>query len=323
MRALFLSSISMLVSASAFSNTISQKASYKDSGLSYEITFDWQISETGFRLETTRSGEKKQFIHNGKVFYVCGKLAKNQLDVLKALDIQDPSLLASLEKGACQELSTDFTVRFFLSPWDAVTSIETGGGYASGMTADDPEIELTGKASDIAGLKCVEFQRKYSLGNKNHSSMLHSIDETACNASSIKWRQSFTRSLGMTLIRKPGGKPLSVAITNDVKKMAGLSLTVDAKVKGKDSGGKSYEKNFLVTTTSARSGDPVALTLPTGYEVIDPQNLALLAAKSKVKSTSENGNDNVVADALKFLLLGGNPATTVFKSLTNDTDNKK
>jgi hypothetical protein len=323
MRALVLSSILLLLPAAALSNTISQKGSYKDAGLSYEITFDWQISTSGFRLETTRSGEKKQFIHNGKVFYVCGKLAKNQLDVLRTLDIQDPKLLSNLEKGACQELSTDFTVRFFLSPWDAVTSVETGGGFGSGMTADDPEIMLTGKASQAAGMKCVEFTRKYSLGNKNHPSMAHAVEESACNASAVKWRQSFTRALGMTLIRRPGGKPLNTAVTNDVKKMAGISLTMDTKVKGKDSAGKTYEKTFSVQTTSASAGDVETPTLPAGYEVIDPQNLALLAAKSKVKSASGAAKDNIVADALKFLLLGGNPATTVFKNLTDDTDNKK
>ena len=153
--------------------------------------------------------------------------------------------------------------------------------------------------------------------------MMHSVNETACNASAIKWRQSFTRSLGMTLIRKPGGKPLSTAITNDVKKMAGMSLTMNTKINGKDSSGKAYEKTFSVSTTAASTGDAVTLTLPAGHQVIDPQNLVLLAAKSKMKTASEKANDNVVADALKFLLLGGNPATAVFKNLTDDTENKK
>jgi len=323
MRALVFSGVMMLVPCAALGATISQTGSYKDAGVSYEITFDWQFSESGFRLETTRSGEKKQFIHNGKVFYVCGKLAKAQLDVLRSLDIQDPKLLTSLEKGACQELSTDFTVRFFLSPWDAVTSVETGGGYGSGMTADDPETKLTGKASQAGGMKCVEFTRKYSLGNKNQPLMKHAVEETACNASAVKWRQNFTRSLGMTLIRRPGGKPLYTAINNDVKKMAGISLTMDTKVKGKDSEGKAYEKTFSVSTTKASSSGDVALMLPPGYQVIDPQNLAALAAKSRIKSVAGKDKDSNLADALKFLLLGGNPATAVFKNLTDDSDNKK
>jgi hypothetical protein len=310
----------MLIPAKAFGYSISQKGSYKDGGASYDIVFDWQISESGFRLETTRAGDKKQFIHNGKVFYVCGKLAKNQLDVVRALDIQDQKLMSSLEKGACQELSTDFTVRFFMSPWDAVTSVETGGGYASGMTAEDPETELTGKAAEAGGMKCVEFSRKYVLGNKNQAAMTHKVEETACNASAVKWRQNFTRSLGMTLIRKPGGKPLYTAINNDVKKMAGFSLTMNAKVSGKDPAGKAYQKSFTVSTGKASAAGDVALTLPAGYEVIDPQNLTALAAKSKVRAAPGREKDSAVADALKYLLLGGNPATSVFKSMTDDSD---
>lgn len=322
MRAMTLSATLMFLPANAFGYTISQKGIYKEAGAAYDIAFDWQIGESGFRLETTRAGEKKQFIHNGKVFYVCGKLAKAQLSVLRSLDIQDGKLLASLEKGACQELSTDFTVRFFLSPWDAVTSVETGGGYGSGMTADDPETSLTGKAAQVGALKCVEFKRKYTLGNKEKKSMEHTVEETACNASAVQWRQSFTRALGMTLIRKPGGKPLYTAVNNDVKKMAGFSLTMDTKIRGKDPEGKPYQKTFAVSASEAKSSGDVSLTLPAGYEVIDPQNLSALAAKSKVKAAPGSNKDNAVADALKYLLLGGNPAAAVFRNMTDD-DGKK
>lgn len=326
MRPGIICSVFFFLSTYAYGYQIKQEAAYQDSAGSYTITFDWQIDEAGFRLETRKAGATKIFIHNGKVFYVCGSLTKAQMGVVKSLKIDDAKLMASLEKGVCQELSTDFTLRFFLSPWDAVTSIDTGAGYASGLDISDPAIEISGKAGSAAGVKCVEFSRKFTLTNKKYAAMTHESSETSCNASAVKWRQSFTRSLGMTLIRKPGGKSLYQAINDDVKKMSGFTVTMSASVVGKDNSGKAYKKSIDLKTNaySEKAPDAGAVALPSGYEIIDSKNLTALAAKSSIKPAAGSDAGNSVADALKFFILGGNPASAVFQSLTDGSgDNEK
>lgn len=328
MRAGIICSVLMLASSSAYGYQIKQEAAYKDNSGAYRISFDWQLDDSGFRLETKKANESKIFIHNGKIFYICGSLSKAQLGVVKSLKIDDAKLIASLEKGVCQELSTDFTLRFFLSPWDAVTSIDTGAGYASGLGITNPTIEISGKAGSVAGAKCVEFTRGYTLTNKKFAAMSHESDETSCNASAVKWRQGFTRSLGMTLIRKPGGKSLYQAINDDVKKMSGFTLTMTTNIVGKDNFGAGYKKSIDLKTTafSDKAPNSGSFSLPAKYEIIDPMNLSTLAAKSSVKSSPGSDAGNSVANALKFFILGGNPASAVFKSLadgSDDTEKKK
>ena len=132
-------------------------------------------------------------------------------------------MLSSLEKGACRDLSTDFGIRFFLSPWDAVGNVETVAGFSSSLGVEDDDIELTGTTATVSGQKCVNYSRSYSVVDKKRAGGEEDVEETACNAPAIKWRQAFGRQLGMTLIRQPNGKQNYQTLSADLKKMPGLT----------------------------------------------------------------------------------------------------
>jgi hypothetical protein len=289
---------------------VEQKVAYGGDGQG-EATFQWHIGEREFRLDVRRGADVRSFVFNGRVFYVCGKLDKARLDFVKHLNLTDHALVQSLEKGACQELSTNFGLAFLLSPFDAVGHVDAAGGLGASVGASTPETELKGSAGEVKGVKCVDLSRTYKLedgGSKSNET----VSETACNAPTVKWRDGFGRELSMALMRQPGGRASFQAVAADLKKMAGLSLTVSGKSAGRGATGKDFKQTFEVTTTAAHGAapTPAEVGLPAGYQILDAGNLAMMASHQGQGAKKEVGGarGGDVASVLSALILGVNPA---------------
>lgn len=270
-----------------------------------EAILNWRVTEKEFRLDVTRGNDTRNFVFNGRTFYVCGKLGAAQLGVLKKLAIDDKKLMDSLSQGACQELSADFAARFFMSPYEAVGDVDLAGGFGATLEIGEPQIDLTGSAGNVGGTKCVEVKRAFSIKDKNDAKAERKLAETACNAPSIKWRQAMSREIGMAMIRQPGGQASFKAMNADMKKMAGMSLKVTGTVTGTSSAGKPINRSYDVSSSKAGVTDvsDADLAMPKGFEIIDPKNLAAVAAKSKIPA-GKKGQEAGAADLVRALILG-------------------
>ena len=276
---------------------------------------EWHLGEGPFRLDVKRGADMRFFVFNGRVFYVCAKLDQTQLDYAKKIGV-DKGILGSLEKGACQELTPDFGVKFFMSPYDAVGAVEAGAGFSTNLAVEDAEAELAGTVGAVGKMKCVNFTRSYTIADKKRPGVTQALAETQCNAPSVKWRQSFGHQLGMTLMRQPNGKKNYATLATDLKKLAGMTLLTTATVGGKSVTGNVVKRAHAVTTSTIKEEDvPVSdLAIPAGYEILSEESLAVaasVAAKIKVKSPEALGASQSgpsLENMLKFLILGVNPA---------------
>ncbi len=270
-----------------------------------EAVLSWRVTEREFRLDVTRGSDTRNFVFNGRTFYVCGKLGQAQLALLKKLALDDKDLMSSLAKGACQELATDFSARFFLSPYEAVGDVDMSGGFGSTLDIGEPQINLTGSAQSVGGAKCVDVKRSYTVKIKGNAKAERILNESACNAPSIKWRQTMSREIGMTMMRQAGGQPNFKAMNADLKKNAGMSLKTSGKVTGTAADGKPINRTFEVSSSKAGAGDvaETEVAMPKGFEIIDPKNLAGLAAKAKIPA-AKGGKAPGAEDVVRALILG-------------------
>lgn len=290
--------------------TVKQDVTYTASD---KAAFTWWIGDKEFRVDVQRGDVSRSFVFNGRVFYVCAKLDKERIESVKKLDVQDKAVLASLEKGTCQDLSTDFSLRFFLSPYDAVGSAEAGAGFGASSIVADPEIAPAGSSGSAAKVKCANFSRTYNLKDRKSANVQLAVDETACHAPTIKWRQGFGKQLGMTLIRQPSGKQSYQTLAADLKKMSGMTLTAVFKVAGKDAAGKAVSRGFKLATASVKEGElrPEELAFPPGFDVLDPETV-VAAVKSGQSNAKAPREPSVVIDILRAIAVGASPAAVLF-----------
>jgi hypothetical protein len=293
-----------------------------------EQSFLWRIQGNEFRLDTLRSGERKHFVFNGRVFYVCGKLAANQIAMIENLNVSNKDFLNSLERGACQELPMDYGVRFLLSPFDAVGIVDVTGGLGTSVEVSEIRTSAiksstTTKISDIA---CSEQTRQFELNDRSEPKFHRQVREVPCIAESIPWRQGIARQMGMALLRSPGGKPSHEAIVGDIAKSTGFALNTTGETSGKDNFGKEFTSKFQVKAKSVTQKKFVAaeIGLPKGFDIIDTRGSTATIAKS-----TDNKSDAAVATMnekkgggldmlVKILILGGVPAAGIIEALKSD-----
>jgi hypothetical protein len=304
----------LLLSGTAFAGfSVQQKVSNGGADKT-PADFTWTIGEQAFRLDVKRGADVRSFVFNGRVFYVCGRLDKARIDAVKKADLQDKPTLASLEKGACQDLSTDFGMRFFLAPYDAVFAVDSTAGFSGSLDLAADKIELAGSVGAADKIKCVNFTRTYTVSDRKRLGVEQELEETACNAPAINWRTAFARQLGMTLIRQPNGKVNFQTLSIDLKKMPGMTVQANGRVSGKDAAGKATSRPFTVETTRVREADPkpAELGFPAGFEVLDADALVVAAAKSPAHKGAAPARSGLeLVDLVKALILGASPASVL------------
>jgi len=290
---------------------------------------EWSIDAKGFRVEARQDSELRYFIFNGRVFFVCGRISEEQAKWLVEMKFDDQQTMTKLRAGACQEVSADFALRFYLSPWDAIASPDTGSGMLATTAALDIETKLTGVDSTFIGLKCsnVSYTFKLSSGTSTEA-----YAEISCNSLQFDWRSAIARQLSTNLVRSSGGQKNAAAVRRIGKDIPGIALTANGTITGQNAPGQSIKRTVELTTQRVVGGDvaAAALSFPKGFEVIDPKALgriATLASSSSDKkqtavaaksATDSSSIQQASAEALlRFLILGGNPVTTFVWGVSN------
>lgn len=281
--------------------------------------YRWRMTEREFRLDVKCIDDVRSFVFNGRVLYVCGKLGKAQIDFVKTLKIPDRTLPQDLAKGVCQEASTDFAVKFFLSPYAAVTGASATGGPTVGFDVVDHQAELAGSVQTLQKTKCVDFTRGYKLVARDASRAGdETVSETLCNATGVRWRGAFARELGMRLMRQSGGRKSYQALTADLRAMAGMTLQASGTTSGRGLDRKPFTRAYDVSTVAVRddSPAPAQVALPEGYRIVDLTTLAGVAASAgktpAVAARKDEPAEMSVQDVLRALILGVNPVGGLF-----------
>ena len=322
--------ITLLIFCALFSTAsfagfeIEQSVSFQTNDIASNQEFIWKIQGNEFRLDTTRDGEKKHFVFNGRVFYICGRLGAAQIDMIRKFNVSDKSFLASLESGACQELPMDYGVRFLLSPFEAVGNVDVTGGLGTSVGVSDVVFKITTLSGSLGGTTCKGFSRSFELTDRMEPEFKRNVSETPCIAESIKWRQGISRQLGMALIRSPGGQPSYQAIMNDISNHEGFTLNTSGKMVGRDNFGKDFSSKFAVKATKVTEKvfSAVDIGLPKGFDIVDTRGISIALPaianapknEQKVAERQAGGLDMLV----KILILGGNPAASVIEALKSD-----
>jgi|GEM_PF-1763929 len=302
---------------------IEQSVTFTNDRGTSEQTFIWRIEGNEFRLDTLRNGENKHFVFNGRVFYVCGRLAADQLELIRKFNVSNPDFLKSLEKGACQELPMDFGVRFLLSPFDAVGSVDVTGGLGTSVEVARIETTPLSSSQKVSDITCVQQSRQFNLADRSEPKYQRQVRENPCLADGVNWRQGLSRQIGMALLRSPGGKPSQQIIASDLAKSAGFALMTTGETTGKDDFGNEFSSKFQATAKSVtrKTFRPEDLGLPKGFDIIDTRGSSLTIAKTDdsnskasaatIKDQKSGGLDMLV----KILILGGVPAAGIIEAL--------
>lgn len=330
MRTLLVAACLCLFSATpkAFGDfVIEQQVQFTTDKVVKEYEFTWHIGESDFRVEARKGTDPRWFVFNGRVFYVCGKMGKAEMDFLAKLAGKDQATaLARFEKGICQELPADFAIRFILSPYEAIGNIDMTGGYGTNLRVATIENTLKGSVAEVATQKCVDFARRYKITDATQPAYERSVTETTCNGSALKWRGSLNRQTGMALVRSPGGQPTFQALNSDVKTLAGFPLSASAEIVGKDAAGIAFQASYQVATKSVVSKDLKSdeKGMPSGFELLDTRTMTAVGAPAAGSSPSGSAPEgNTASQLVKFFILGGNPAAVAATGILKSNQEKE
>lgn len=305
----------LLLSSSAWGGqAIKQSVKVKEGKITTNADYQWYIDRDKFRLDVTQSGNTRNFVFNGRVFYSCGLLTPEQVSFLMAKK-EDQALFKKLEGGSCQQVSTDFYVRFLMSPYEAIYNNIVSDGIVSNIVVSNNKVNLSGSMGKIKGTKCVNFRRLYNIA-ENNTGAKFKFFEKSCHAPSLKWRKKLDRELAKILMRQTSGRKFSKELRNDVKKMGGFTLLSRFVSKGIDANSKEILQRFDIKTKNiSKKFDKKLVGIPKGFKIVDNQVIALLDdVKVGSSATATNTKEPTLGGVLSFFLGGGQPAAVLIKA---------
>jgi hypothetical protein len=284
-----------------------------------EIFLTWRLGDPVgrlFRLDVKRGKEERQFVFNGRVFYVCARLEEGAIQGVSSVAALDALIRDRLKQGACQELSSDFRLRFMLAPWDVIGWVEPGTVFRAAVTVEELTLENTGVTAEVAGKKCAQVKRVIRYGDRERKDAQTISNDQICFLENLPWREALAREVNLGLIRG-GGKSSADKIKADLSGISGIPLRVKGVLD--TFGGKAGKvtRQFALET-SLVSSDAVSsedIGIPVGCEVID---LAGLAQKAKDSAEGSKAlapiaeTTSSVLDAIaRTLMMGITPAAAV------------
>lgn len=289
--------------------------------------FLWNIDAERFRLEVRNGAETRFFVFNGRVFYVCGKLDEVVIASLQKDQVGGgtgalpAAMLTVLKNGACQELPSDFALRFLVNPYEALGNIDVTGGMSTNLFV--PEL-TSGAAKEYSqpieksGSKCTALLRRYVLKDRSLGEYVRNVDAEHCVTSTIEWRKGLDRQVRMALVRVPGGATVYQLVASDLIKWPGLDARSKGEIRGKDAKGTDIALSYSVETTSAQvtelaKGD---VSSPAGFEIIEPRGINTYGSvqqKTNISDTTLKSSEPAsVPTLVKWILLGSNPAALLY-----------
>jgi hypothetical protein len=298
-------SLCLLVASSVTyaGHQLDQLVSVKQEGKSFNASYQWHLGEGKFRVNVTQGETTRHYVYDGKTLYSCAQLNDQQLAFFKSQGI-DQSVYGKFSKGACQSVATDFLVRFFLFPYEAIHNNTISDPMISNISLKESSINLSGSIGRIQGVKCVNFRRLYKV-RELKTAMNHRFFEKSCHAPSIKWRQALYPGIESTLKTQ---KSVDLKLVEaDVKKMAGFTLLAKLLNKGRTKGGKQITQDFRVRTTKiSKVIEPGQLEMPADFLVVS-ESLGQRLANIKLGSMAAfaNADDPSLGSMLGYFITGG------------------
>ncbi len=256
---------------------------------------EWLIQGDKFRLTVANATNTTQYLFTGTLFYICGKLNSQQLKQIEAKSVS-PQILEGLKRGTCQEVPSNFMVRFFLSPITSIESVDLTDGLklTLGLAAFQIQKGKEGAPvpGKVAGLACNPMKRTYHIqkgradGEKSVVQSTIKAHEDVCVAPVVTWRGGLWREVMKAVLRQPGGATLLAPLRKDYGEVLGLALKgqIDQVVL---TTGKPEQKMLLtLNTTSQKSMEigPEIFRLPAGYYLFNPENVGASSGASVAKA---------------------------------------
>ncbi len=278
----------MLASTSHGATLIKQRVETIFGKVNYSSDHTWTIDKGKFTLDVTSKNGGSRYIFNGRTFYICSALNESQIKFLHKNNFKDAELLEKFKKGACQTVPSNFMARFFLSPSDAVESIDFSDGLKLSLGFKDYNINSLGKKK-LAGQNCASLKRSYTLSKKVGTKGL--INDTTsegsiCQAANISWRKNFWREVSKIVLRQPGGGAQFISkLRKDYKMVKGFVLAGESKLVSKNTGGATHKASRVLKTSVVKEIRirRKHFNIPDGYSVFSPENIELAGIKEDKK----------------------------------------
>jgi hypothetical protein len=282
--------------AAVFAQGLEIKQAIKSNFLGKEVvsTNEWLIQGDKFRLTASNATNTTQYLFTGTLFYICGKLNSQQLKQIEAKSV-NPQILEGLKRGTCQEVPSNFMVRFFLSPITSIESVDLTDGLKLTLGLESFQVQKGTETSPgkIAGQVCDPLKRSYQIrkgrveGEKSIVQGMIKAQENICVAPGVSWRGGLWREVMKAVLRQPGGAALLAPLRKDYGQVVGLPLKgqIDQVV---SLGGKPEQKMQLtLNTTSLKSLEisPEIFRLPAGYYQFNPENVGTASGPAVAKVT--------------------------------------
>jgi hypothetical protein len=278
--------------------TIEQSVKVSINDRTHTSTHNWYIDNDKFDLTVASQNGERRFIFNGKVMYVCGRLDATQQNIMETMNITEQAIFKKYQNGVCQEVPSNFLVRFFLSPAAAIETIDLSDGLK--LTLEIENFKLTStQTKKIANLDTKGFSRSYMLTRTGSlGKTVHSFQESFFNSSEFKPRRSLWSEISKNLMRQPKGRDLMKELKKERELIDGLILENETIIEATlANGGKT---SGTISVTTLKSGTTDSLTsrfkIPSQYELFNTESLKLASATAGGKpdiATDPKSNEDI------------------------------
>jgi hypothetical protein len=206
-------------------------------------------------------------------------------NIMTNLNITEQALFKKYQNGVCQEVPSNFLVRFFLSPVAAIETIDLSDGLKLTLEIENFKISETQKKK-ISDMDTEGFSRSYTLKRAGSlGKTVHSFQESFFNSIKFKPRQHLWNEISKNLMRQPKGRELMKELKKDREQVTGLILESETIIEATLVNGEKSSGTISVTTI--KSGTSVSPTprfkIPQNYELFSAESLKLVAQSAEKK----------------------------------------
>jgi hypothetical protein len=306
--AVLLTSASMFAAPAYAGYVVEQSVKVSLNGGSHVSRHLWNIDGDKFDLlvSTPTTGtdtNDRQFIFNGRIMYLCGKLDPNQLKLIGDLNVSDPAVLKKFQTGVCQEVPSNFLVRFFMSPVSAIESIDLSDGLKLTLEIEGFELKPT-QPKRVAGQDTQGYSRNFSLQKSGDGGKTtQTIKESFFSGGGASVRNATWGELSKTLMRQPRGMQLLKHLRQDKDLVQGLMLESESLFESELPGGGKIIGTISAATTRFEASDMKTrkFRIPENYAVFSRENLQTIAAASARKPVESSAEAKNAKDDINLL----------------------
>jgi hypothetical protein len=220
--------------------------------------------------------------------YVCGRLDTTQQNIMENLNLNEQAIFKKFQNGVCQEVPSNFLVRFFLSPAAAIETIDLSDGLK--LTLEIENFKLTStQTKKIANLDTKGFSRSYVLTRTGSlGKTVHSFQESFFNSSEFKPRRNLWSEISKNLMRQPKGRELMKELKKERDDIAGLILENETIIEATLADGGKTSGTISVTTLKSSKSESSSsrFKIPSKYEVFSTESLKLASTAVATKPDS-------------------------------------